>query len=178
MHETPADLAALQNLLDRSYETAGQHLLSIITPQRRLSADQVADRLRGVCLLALATVTADGRPIVGPVDGIFFRGAFHFGSSPDSVRFRHIRKRPHVSATHLPGEELAVTVHGHAVPIDIHSDAEAQLRQTLLEVYVPRYGAPGEQFLDSGPVYARIHADRMFTFHMTPDSDSLPHAHS
>jgi hypothetical protein len=178
VHETPADLAALQNLLDRSYETAGQHLLSIITPQRRLSADQVADRLRGVCLLALATVTADGRPIVGPVDGIFFRGAFHFGSSPDSVRFRHIRKRPHVSATHLPGEELAVTVHGHAVPIDIHSDADAQLRQTLLEVYVPRYGAQWEQFLDSGPVYARIHADRMFTFHVTPDSDSLPHAHS
>jgi len=69
-------------------------------------------------------------------------------------------------------------VHGHAVPIDIHSDAEAQLRQTLLEVYVPRYGARWEQFLDSGPVYARIHADRMFTFHMTPDSDSLLHAHS
>ena len=42
-------------------------------------------------LLALATVTADGRPIVGPVDGIFYRGAFWFGSAPDSVRFRHIR---------------------------------------------------------------------------------------
>jgi hypothetical protein len=39
------------------------------------------------------------------------------------VRFRHIGKRPQVSATHLPGEELAVTVHGHAVPVDIHSDA-------------------------------------------------------
>jgi hypothetical protein len=87
VHETPADLAALQDLLDRSYATAGHHLLSIITPDRRLSAEQLADRLTGMCLLALATVTADGRPIVGPVDGIFFRGAFHFGSSPDSVRF-------------------------------------------------------------------------------------------
>jgi hypothetical protein len=105
------------------------------------------------------------------VDGIFFRGAFHFGSAPDSLRFRHIRKRPHVSATHLPGEELAVTVHGRALPIDIHSDAEAQLRQTLLDVYVPRYGPQWEEFLDSGPVYARIHADRMFTFHMTPTSE-------
>jgi nitroimidazol reductase NimA-like FMN-containing flavoprotein (pyridoxamine 5'-phosphate oxidase superfamily) len=171
VHETPADLAALQDLLDRSYATAGRHLLSIITPQRRLRADQVADRLTGMRLLALATVTADGRPIVGPVDGIFFRSAFHFGSAPDSVRFRHIKNRPHVSATHLPGEELAVTVHGRAVPIDIHSEAEAQLRQTLLEVYVPRYGPGWEKFLDSGPVYARIHADRMFTFQMTPDSD-------
>ncbi|MDQ2789166.1 MAG: hypothetical protein DLM60_22565 [Pseudonocardiales bacterium] len=94
MHETTADLAALQDLLDRSYAAAGPHLLRIITPQRRLSADQVADRLTGMRLLALATVTADGRPIVGPVDGIFFRGAFHFGSTPDSVRFRHIKNRP------------------------------------------------------------------------------------
>ena len=47
-----------------------------------------------MCLLALATVTADGRPIVGPVDGIFYRGSFHFGSAPDSVRFRHIRPAP------------------------------------------------------------------------------------
>lgn len=168
MHETPADLAALQDLLDRSYATAGPHLLSIITQERRLSAEQVADRLTGMRLLALATVTADGRPIVGPVDGIFFRGAFHFGSSPDSVRFRHIKNRPHVSATHLPGEELAVTVHGRAVPIDIHSDTETELRQTLLEVYVPRYGPQWEEFLDSGPVYARIDAGRMFTLHTTP----------
>jgi hypothetical protein len=171
VHETPADLAALQDLLDRSYAIAGPHLLRIITPERRLSAGQVADRLTGMRLLALATVTADGRPIVGPVDGIFFRGAFHFGSSPDSVRFRNIRNRPQVSATHLPGEDLAVTVHGRAVPIDIHSDAGAGLRKTLLEVYVPRYGVEWEEFLDSGPVYARVEADRMFTFHMTPASD-------
>jgi Pyridoxamine 5'-phosphate oxidase len=166
MHETPADLAALQALLDGSYDVAGPHLLRILTPERRLIAEQVAERLTGMSLLALATVTAAGRPIVGPVDGIFFRGAFHFGSSPDSVRFRHIAARPQVSATHLPGEELAVTVHGRAVPVDIHAEAGAEFRQTLLEVYVPRYGPEWEKFLDSGPVYARIDADRMFTFHM------------
>jgi uncharacterized pyridoxamine 5'-phosphate oxidase family protein len=168
MHETPADLTALQELLDRSYASAGAHLRGIITPERRLGAQQLADRLTGMSLLALATVTADGRPIVGPVDGIFLRGAFHFGSSPDSVRFRHIRARPHVSATHLPGEELAVTVHGRAVPVDVRAAEGAELRRTLLEVYVPRYGPEWEEFLDSGPVYARIDADRMFTFHM-PD---------
>lgn len=114
-------------------------------------------------LLALATATADGRPLVGPVDGIFFRGAFHFGSSPDSVRFRHIRARPHVSATHLPGEEFAVTVHGRAEFVDVGRGS--RFRQALLDVYTPRYGAEWEeQFLDSGPLYARIVADRMFTF--------------
>ena len=166
MHESPADLAALQELLDRSHAAAGAHLRRIITPDRRLTAEQVAERLTGMCLLALATVTADGRPIVGPVDGIFFRGAFHFGSAPDSLRFRHIRARPQVSATHVPGEELAVTVHGRASPVDIQGDSGAQFRHTLLEIYVPRYGPQWEEFLDSGPTYARIDADRMFTFHM------------
>src|SRR5205809_554818 len=170
MHETGDDLAALQDLLDRSYEHAGGHLRRIITPDRRLTAAQVSERLTGMCLLALATSTRDGRPIVGPVDGIFFRGAFHFGSSPDSVRFRHISVRPYVSATHLPGEELAVTVHGRAVPVDVHDPQNAGFRRALLEIYVPRYGAEWEDFLDSGPRYARIDADRMFTFSMPPGS--------
>jgi nitroimidazol reductase NimA-like FMN-containing flavoprotein (pyridoxamine 5'-phosphate oxidase superfamily) len=168
VHETAEDLAALQELLDRSFAGAGAHMRSIITPARRVSAEDLAERLSGMVLLALATVTADGRPIVGPVDGIFHRGSFHFGSSPDSVRFRHIRRRPAVSATHLPGEEFAVTVHGRAVEVDIHGPDGADLRRTLLEVYVPRYGPQWERFLDSGPVYARIDAERMFTFRMEP----------
>ena len=168
MHETAADIAALQELIDRSYAGAGPHLLSIHTPERRLSAGEVAQRLTGMRLLALATVTADGRPVVGPVDGVFYRGAFYFGSSPDSLRFRHIRVRPQVSATHLPGEELAVTVHGRAVPIEVGDEQNAGFRRTLLGIYVPRYGPEWEDFLDSGPVYARIDADRMFTFSMPP----------
>src|SRR5256885_160262 len=140
MDETPSDLAALQDLLDHSMATAGAHLSSIITPDRRLTAQQVCERLTGMRLLALATVTADGRPLVGPVDGVFYRGSFYFGSSPDSVRFRHIRRRPHVSATHLPGEELQVTVHGRAAPVDMASRDAAEFRRTVLDIYVPRYG--------------------------------------
>ena len=166
MHETPDDITAMQALLDRSYEAAGGHLTGIHTPERRMAAGQIAGRLQGMVLLALATVTADNRPIVGPVDGIFYRGSFHFGSSPDSVRFRHIRARPQVSATHLPGEELAVTVHGEAVPIDVRAADHAGFRQTLLDTYVPRYGPEWERFLDSGPVYARIDARRMYAFAM------------
>jgi nitroimidazol reductase NimA-like FMN-containing flavoprotein (pyridoxamine 5'-phosphate oxidase superfamily) len=162
MYETEEDLARLQDLLDRSHAKAGAHLRSIITAERRLDARALADRLTGMRLLVLATVTSDGRPIAGPVDGIFFRGAFHFGSSPESMRFRHIARRPDVSATHLPGEELSVTVHGKAVPVETAGD----FRKALLDIYVPRYGAEWETFLDSGPVYARIDAERMFTFHM------------
>jgi nitroimidazol reductase NimA-like FMN-containing flavoprotein (pyridoxamine 5'-phosphate oxidase superfamily) len=174
MHETPEDIDALQALLDRSAAGMGPHMRSIARPERRLGATEICDRLQGMTLLVLATVTADGRPLVGPVDGVFYRGAFYFGSSPDSVRFRHIRRRPQVSATHLPGEHFAVTVHGTAVPIDVQDAGQADFRQALLAVYTPRYGAEWEAFLDSGPVYARIDADRMYTLSIDPESEAAP----
>jgi hypothetical protein len=105
VHETGGDLLTLGSagpeLLNGA---AGHHLLEVITPDCRLIAPEVCDRLQGVRLLALATATADGRPLVGPVDGVFFRGSFHFSSSPDSLRISHLRRRPQVSATHLPDE--------------------------------------------------------------------------
>jgi hypothetical protein len=40
---------------------------------------------------------------------------------------------------------------------------------------VPRYGDEWEStFLDSGPIYARIDAERMFTFHMNIEPPELP----
>ena len=165
MEETEEDLRVLQGVIDRSHDGAGPHLREIITPERRLSAREVSDRLTGMRLLALATVTSDNRPLVGPVDGIFYRGAFHFGSAPDSVRVRHIRRRPQVSATHLPGEELAVTVHGRATVLDMQAPENAGLREVVLGIYTPRYGTEWGTFLDAN-VFARIDADRIFTFHL------------
>lgn len=164
MHERPSDLADLQTLLDRSVAGAGQHLSSIFSPERRLSAEQLTERLTGMRLLTLATVTAAGEPRTAPVDGLFYRGQFWFGSAPNSARFRHIRARPAVSATHLPGESLAVIVHGTCALIDINSEAMTGLRDLCLEIYGPgwnEWGAPAQ--------YARIDADRMFTFAMPPE---------
>jgi hypothetical protein len=163
MNEQPDDLAALQDLIDRSYAAAGPHLLAIHTPERRLSTEALCSRLTGMRLLALATVSSAGRPVVGPVDGILFHGAFHFGSAPESVRARHIAARPWVSATHLPGEELAITVHGRAEPVDVSA---GDLRETLLSIYVPRYGESWADMLEDGAIYWRIDAERMFTFAM------------
>ena len=170
MNETPDDLQRLQQLLDESYAAGGAHLREVITPERRLDVGALVARLDGMKLLVLATVTADGRPICGPVDGIFYRGSFHFGSSPDSIRFRHIRQRPAVSATHLDGEEFSVTVHGTATEIDLKAPEHAGFRRAVLDVYVPRYGAGWEEFIDSGPVYARIEASRMLTFFMPAEA--------
>ena len=166
MRETDADLARLQALLDRSYEAAGTHLRRVITPERRLTAEQLAERLTGMCLLALATVTADGRPVNGPVDGFFYRGQWYFGSSHDSLRFRHLRRRPAVSATYVPGEELSVTAHGRAVEIDVGSHDGGGFFEGLVEYYGPRFDG-AEAFIGSS-AYARIKAERMDTFYLDP----------
>jgi hypothetical protein len=61
-------------------------------------------------------------------------------------------------------------VPGRAALLDLGRSEEAGFRQTLLEVYVPRYGPQWELFLDSGVVDARIDAERMFTFHLAEGS--------
>jgi nitroimidazol reductase NimA-like FMN-containing flavoprotein (pyridoxamine 5'-phosphate oxidase superfamily) len=163
--ETPEEIDRLQQLLDRSAAGAGAHLRSIISDDRRLSAVEVCERLRGMRLLVVATVTADGRPLAGPVDGYFLHGSFYFSSGRDSVRMRHLAVRPAVSATYLPGEELAVTVHGRAELFDVSDPARGELRQAMLDHYLPRSGPAFETWLDEvDAVAARIVADRMFTF--------------
>ena len=75
--------------------------------------------------------------------------------------------RPAVSATHLPGEELAVTVHGRADLVALREPAAAELRQAMLDWYVPRQGPEFETWLDQlDAVGARIAAEKMFTFAM------------
>lgn len=167
MFETADDLAELQTVLDRTHELGGAHLLDVVAPERRLDAAELAARLDGMCLLVLATSTADGRPIAGPVDGFFYRGHWYFGSSPQSLRFRHIAERPAVSATHVPGEHFAVTVHGRAEPIDVNAPEHTGFRQVLVDEYVPRFGEEWAAMLDAGAAaYARIHPDRMYCFWM------------
>lgn len=169
MHETADDLTRVQRLLDESYQSAGIHLREVITSERMISATKLAEILIGMRLLVLSTVTKDCRPIGGAVDGFFFRGDFYFGSSPFSTRFSHIKRGSSVSATHLPSEELSVTVHGSATVIDVNSPQHSHFRQILLDIYVPQFGKDWEKALDSGALYARIDANRMFTFFMPPD---------
>jgi uncharacterized pyridoxamine 5'-phosphate oxidase family protein len=156
VHETPDDLDALQRLLDDSHAAAGPHLRSIFTDERRIPAADLPALLPGVQVINLATVTAKGEPRVAPVDGLFYRGRFWFGSSHDSARFRHVRRNPAVSAALTRGEELAIVVHGTARETAL---AGHPLRDYCLEIYGPdweQWGAPA--------AYACIEPARMFTF--------------
>jgi hypothetical protein len=167
VRETTEELKKLQRLLDASAQSAGPHLRDIMTDDRRLTATELCDELHGMRLLVLGTATADGRPLVGPVDGYFIHGAFWFSSGKDSVRMRHIAARPFVSATHLPGEHLAITVHGRADIFEISDPQRPELRQAMLDHYLPLQGPSFEEWLDEGDsLGARIEADKIFTFKM------------
>jgi nitroimidazol reductase NimA-like FMN-containing flavoprotein (pyridoxamine 5'-phosphate oxidase superfamily) len=167
MLETPDELARLQTLLDASMADAGPHLRSIITDDRRLDAEDLTARLGGMRLLVLATVTADARPLAGPVDGYFLHGTFWFSSGTGSVRMRHLTTRPAVTATHLPGEDLAVTVHGRAELYPLEDTAAAELRRAMLDEYLPKQGPSFEEWLrNADALAARIEPEKMFTFHL------------
>jgi hypothetical protein len=166
MNESPDEVNRLQQLLDQSAAGAGPHLRSIITPDRRLSAEQLCELLQGMCLLVVSTVTVDGRPLAGPVDGYLLHGSFYFSSGRDSVRMRHLASRPAVSAVHLPGEQLAVTVHGKAELFELRGPGHSDLRQAMLDYYLPKQGPAFETWLDqTDALGARVEAEKIFTFY-------------
>ncbi len=165
MHETPEELRRLQQILDSSAAGAGPHLRSIVVDERRLNAEELCQRLQGMRLLVLATVSADGRPLTGAVDGYFLHGTFWFSSARHSVRMRHLAARPAVSATHLPGEELSVTVHGQAELFDVLDPGQGALAQEMLDFYLPKQGPAFESWLrQENPIGARIAPEKIFTF--------------
>lgn len=165
MFESPEESAQLQHLMDLSTAGAGSHLRNIVSDERRPSAARVCEIMQGMCLLTVATATADGRPLAGPYDGYLLHGSLWFSSSPDSVRMRHLATRPAVSATYLPSIEFAVTIHGRAELFDLHDPGCTELRQAMLDHYVPLQGPSFAQWLDDlDGLGARIEADKVFAY--------------
>jgi hypothetical protein len=81
---------------------------------------------------------------------------------------RHLAARPAISLTHLAGEDLAITVHGRADLFDVLSDEHPELRQAMLNYYLPKQGPAFETWLnDEKPVGARVTAEKMFTFRLS-----------
>lgn len=136
MRETPDEMAALQALVDESHGRSSAHLRSIIAGDARLDAGQITRALTGMKVLSLATVTARGEPRISAVDGHFLHGRWTFGTDGGSVKARHLRARPAVSAAHLDGERLGVFCHGYAEPL---TPAEPDWDETI-EHWTAHYG--------------------------------------
>jgi uncharacterized pyridoxamine 5'-phosphate oxidase family protein len=113
-----------------------------------------------VQVLDLATVTPRGEPRVAPVDGLFFRGQFWFGSAENSARFRNIRANPAVSGVVTRGlETFLVIVHGRAVETDPRGPEAGGFAEYPRAVYDFDWDA-----MHPDSPYARIEASTMLAF--------------
>ena len=60
-----------------------------------------------------------------------------------------------------------MTVHGRAEIFDIHDPLGEELRQAMLDEYLPKQGPSFEEWLDDADgLGARIVPEKMFTFHL------------
>jgi hypothetical protein len=163
MRETAADLERLQQRLDDSMRSAGEHLARIFDEEHRPTAVEVCERLDGIVEVDLGCVTSDGAPLVAPIDAIFFRGDLWIGIPSPAVRARLVRRDPRVSAAYNH-DGFALIVHGTLRPPD---DGRAEEHQALVrELYTAQYG-PGwlqwfEQLDHSGDVGGYIEPRRIF----------------
>jgi nitroimidazol reductase NimA-like FMN-containing flavoprotein (pyridoxamine 5'-phosphate oxidase superfamily) len=166
MWETTDELAAVQTLLDQSFERASAHMTSIMEPNRRLSAERLIAELPSPAVLNIATVTARGEPRVSAVDGHFLHGHWYFTTATDSPKARQLRARPAISASYTPRDGMGVFCHGRIAELPPGPE-----RQMVTDHFVETYGQAPE---DMAPdiFYARIDAHWMVGFAMTPDEEA------
>ncbi|MCD2113476.1 pyridoxamine 5'-phosphate oxidase family protein [Rhodococcus rhodochrous] len=170
MHETPAELAELQVLLDTSLFRSTSHLRSIVDASRTLTAEQLVQVLTGMCVLSLATVTAGGEPRISAVDGHFLHGKWYFGTAPTAAKARHLAARPAVSAAHIRGEDLGVFTHGRVEILNPRGGELADDWPELLAYLQSFYG--GDAFdWDEEVVYYRLDPHWMTVY--APDVTTL-----
>ena len=149
----------LQNLLDASFARASEHLRSIMTPPRRLSAEQLIAQLPCPAVLNIATVTARGEPRISAVDGHFLHGNWFFTTAEDSPKARQLAARPVISASFTPRDGYGVFCHGR---VAILGAGDAQ-RQMVSEHFAETYGQSPEEW-GTDIFYARIDPDWMVAF--------------
>lgn len=163
MLETPQEMAALQDLLDRSAGRANAHLTSIVTPGRRMSAQRLVDEAQGIAVLAVASVTGTGEPRISAVDGHFRHGTWWFGTGATAAKVRHWRVRPAVSASWTPRDGLGVFAHG---TVEFLADDDPR-RVELMTYLTQLYGVDPETFAEPGdppPVYMRLEPSWMIGY--------------
>jgi hypothetical protein len=160
MRETAEELAELQQLLDASIATSNAHLLDIMTPERRLSAEQMVQVLDGMRVLVVATVTADGRPLTSCVDGHLVHGRWVFTTDAAATKARHLAVRPAVSATHAIGDTFGIFTHGRAERLTPGHPDFAEVDEHLTAHYgvSPSTFAPDIAYLRITPTWMLAYA--------------------
>jgi len=164
MLETEAELAELQAMFDAHLAGANPHMQNIVTPDRRVTARQVANYLQGTKHVAFATVTSRGEPRVSPLDMLFIHGRFTLSTSATATKIKHLRANPACSAVHVDGDRIAVVANGTVewVPRD-HPDHD-EIHRIWSETYESDPYSWGEDV-----IYFRIRPATMWAYAFHPE---------
>jgi Pyridoxamine 5'-phosphate oxidase len=166
--ETADEIASIQNLLDLSFDRASAHLRSIMTIERRLSAEQLVIELPSPSVLNIATVTATAEPRISAVDGHFLHGRWYFTTMADSPKARQLRARPAISASYTPRDGFGVFCHGRVEFLRAGHEQAGHELVTLRAHLIETYGQDPEQW-GPGIAYVRIDASWLTAFAMTAE---------
>src|SRR3954447_20865648 len=165
MLESEDDVRQLQALFDGTFARANPHLSEIVKPERRLNARQVVRYLQATKHVAFATVNERGEPRVAPLDGVFIRGRFTVSTGGRAARLQHLRANPACSATHMDGDTIGITVHGHATIIAQGDEGVDELEPVWRGIYGSSPFEWGE-----GVVFMRIEPTSMWAYAFHPEN--------
>jgi hypothetical protein len=112
---TPAELLALQALLDRSTHTATPAVAdSVAYPARQMSAAEFVEFWRSVRLVAMATVGPAGQPHIAPIHAELAGTMLRFRIYQDTVRRPDLAANPRVAFTTWRADGAVAILYGRA----------------------------------------------------------------
>ena len=133
------------------------------TPEGLLDWTDVRVRLTGAAHYWLATVRADGRPHVVPLDGIWLDDEWFFGGSAETVKHRNLKANSR-AVMHLEDAEHAVIVEGRCEEIVPDEHLARRLSESSKAKY--GYGPDPASYADSG--VWRLRPERVLSWRRLP----------
>lgn len=133
-----------------------------------MDAEQVIQICRGMCTLAIATVTQRGEPRISGADGHLLHGRWIVGTHRRAAKARHLAARPGISATFMRGEQIGIFTHGNAVPLNPEGTSSDPSWPTVRDYLVDHYDDdPANPFWDEN-VWFRIDPHWMVAYSGDP----------
>lgn len=116
---TENDLAALQNLIDRSVITATPSVgESVAYPERQMSAAEFIEFWQSVRLVAMATVGGKSQPHIAPVHASLHGVTLRLVIYDNTVRRADLAKNPRVAFTTWRADGAAAIIYGRAREVE------------------------------------------------------------
>ena len=117
------------------------------SPEGLMAWEHVDERLREAKVYWVGTASADGRPAVRPVDGLWVDGALYLGGSPETLWVRNVQANPRLSIHLDDGQDVAILEGAaEALPHGVEPELAQRLAAESNRKY-PQYGVTADEYI-------------------------------